>query len=200
MKVLHDTNNDNVWTLTSWIMIKLLTGHSSWWRSNHKWWEWEWQSSITFTPHIFLWWSRRITGGFRFVMGVPPFLVVMDDLIARPKVWPSSCRSSTAAFRSDAWDVSWANHRSFNEFQWVSCGFMAFHRKKPDEFLFWMAYDGVFVLKQTLSKHVKHQMPAQDWDRQPEVDSAHLMSPQTHIAAAKWMIQEFIDDLWIINL
>ena len=70
----------------------------------------------------------------------------------------------------------------------------------PVDFLFWMAYDGVFVLKQTLSKHVKHQMPAQDWDRQPEVDSAHLMSPQTHIAAAKWMIQEFIDDLWIINL
>jgi hypothetical protein len=26
------------------------------------------------------------------------------------------------------------------------------------------------------------------------------MSPQTHIAAAKWMIQEIIDDLWIINL
>jgi hypothetical protein len=52
---------------------------------------------------------------------------------------------------------------------------MAFHRKKPDEFLFWMAYDGVFVLQQTLSKHVKHQMPAQDWDRQPEVDSAQLI-------------------------
>ena len=106
---------------------------------------------------------KENNGRFPFCHGGTPFLVVMDDLIARPKVWPSSCRSSTAAFRSDAWDVSWANHRSFNEFQWVSCGFMAFHRKKPDEFLFWMAYDGVFVLKQTLSKHVKHQMPAQDW-------------------------------------
>lgn len=152
--------------------------------------------------------KENVMGGFRCVMGVTPIQsshgwppmgpqCQAEGLAKQLQVIDSSIQVRwMGCFMGKSQEFQWVS-MSFNEFQWVSCGFMAFHltylmRNSLLDGVWWCK----IVLKESFSKHVKHQMPAQDWDRQPEVDLAQLMSPQTSSCKVddSWIYRWFMDD------